>query len=449
MMNDVLKDTASHKREPQEYDLVLGGNNPPPVDGVVLGGIEGVTSRLASDNIQSQISALSEALNYSEAGLDLVIEALSNYRREIRQNAYRLLQQKEDKKAKEAVSNYKFWSDFEYLNGCPFEHAKTFAHRKVEVYDPNIGIIDPANTAYFIKQATYGDFLKQSPDGKGFKNIETFRDKFNKFTQDLSIGNLEAFIGGYGFWNLNSSYEPDSLIANLFDICAKIPNLKALFIGDIEDREMMISDIPQSDLSPILAVYPHLEFLHLRGGKRLQFSPGYLDKHNNLKVIRIESGGLPREAINGLCALDLPALEYLELWMGTPEYGGNSTIEDLMPIITGEAFPNLKYLGLRNAEYTDEIALEIVKSPLIERLIELDLSLGTLGIEGGEALSNCSAVNELDTLNVSYNWLVRNCHYAPKLLTLDCELIAEGQKAYNPDPDSSYYHHHRYCRVRE
>ena len=87
---------------PKKYDLVLGGSNP-PLDGVVLGGIEGVKSRLASDNIQSQISALSEAFNYGEAGLDLVIDALSNYKREVRKNAYRLLQQRDEKKAKEAV----------------------------------------------------------------------------------------------------------------------------------------------------------------------------------------------------------------------------------------------------------------------------------------------------------------------------------------------------------
>lgn len=56
----------NNERNPKEYDLVLGGHNTPPIDGVVLGGIEGVKSRLASDNIQSQISALSEALNYEE-----------------------------------------------------------------------------------------------------------------------------------------------------------------------------------------------------------------------------------------------------------------------------------------------------------------------------------------------------------------------------------------------
>ena len=59
-MNDVLKDdaklvpwhTASHKsKRPKEYDLVLGGNNSPPVDGLVLGGKTGILRRLRSGDI--------------------------------------------------------------------------------------------------------------------------------------------------------------------------------------------------------------------------------------------------------------------------------------------------------------------------------------------------------------------------------------------------------------
>ena len=426
-------------KKPQEYDAVLGGNNPPPIDGVVLGGIEGVKHRLVSDNIQSQINALSEALNYDDIGLDLVIDALSNYKREIRQNAYRLLQQRGENKAQQAVNNYKFWSDFEYLNGLPNSHAETFAHREVEDFDPEIGIDDPIYTAYALRQPSYswrGE--KQEPISK----------KFDLLLEDPQASELETLV--FGFWDYWSS----SIIVNpLFDVSEKLTNLKALFIGDIKDQEMMISSIQQCDISPILAMYPKLEILHIRGGRDLEFSSELCDRHNKLKTIRIESGGLPRKAINDLCALDLPALEYLELWMGTDEYGGTSTIEDLVPIIKGDAFPNLKYLGLRNAEYTDEIVSELVKSPLINRLIELDLSLGTLGIEGAEALLNCPAINELDTLNISKNWLANFPEIINQLLQLDCEVIIEGQDSYDPnqqfEDEDVAYEYRRYCSVRE
>ncbi len=34
-------------KQPRQYDLVLGENNPPPTDGLVLGGINGLTLRTA------------------------------------------------------------------------------------------------------------------------------------------------------------------------------------------------------------------------------------------------------------------------------------------------------------------------------------------------------------------------------------------------------------------
>ncbi|MEL6459182.1 MAG: hypothetical protein AAFX46_18070 [Cyanobacteria bacterium J06636_27] len=63
------------------YDAVLGGENPPLPDSVVLGGIEGVKRRFASKVVEVRIAALRDALNYGDAGLDLVIEAFAyNYR---------------------------------------------------------------------------------------------------------------------------------------------------------------------------------------------------------------------------------------------------------------------------------------------------------------------------------------------------------------------------------
>lgn len=43
---------SKNPNQPREYDAVLGGKTPPPVDGVVLGGLEGVKRRLNSNNIQ-------------------------------------------------------------------------------------------------------------------------------------------------------------------------------------------------------------------------------------------------------------------------------------------------------------------------------------------------------------------------------------------------------------
>lgn len=62
------------ENQPREYDVVLGGGNQAPVDGVVLGGIEGIKRRWETANIQQKTIALSEALKYGDAGLDFVIQ---------------------------------------------------------------------------------------------------------------------------------------------------------------------------------------------------------------------------------------------------------------------------------------------------------------------------------------------------------------------------------------
>ena len=33
---------TNNQNQPREYDAVLGGQSPPPVEGAILGGIEGV-----------------------------------------------------------------------------------------------------------------------------------------------------------------------------------------------------------------------------------------------------------------------------------------------------------------------------------------------------------------------------------------------------------------------
>lgn len=62
--------------EPREWDAVAGGKVSPPVGGAVLGGLGGIRSRLASQNLEAKISAVSEACNYGEAGFDLLVELM-------------------------------------------------------------------------------------------------------------------------------------------------------------------------------------------------------------------------------------------------------------------------------------------------------------------------------------------------------------------------------------
>ena len=109
--------------------------------------------------------------------------------------------------------------------------------------------------------------------------------------------------------------------------------------------------------------------------------------------------------IRSICTSNLPNLEYLELWLGTADYGANTSVADLQPILSGKLFPRLKYLGFRNSELADEIAAVAANSPIIQRIETLDLSLGTLSDEGAKALLQLPPSPTLKNLNLHYNYI--------------------------------------------
>ncbi|MEH2327420.1 MAG: hypothetical protein V7K32_28460 [Nostoc sp.] len=235
----------------------------------------------------------------------------------------------------------------------------------------------------------------------------------------------------------------------------ELKNLKAVYVGDMHDYEYKTSDAQLSNMSPLLKAYPKLEVLQVRGfgyhsDCGLAFEPL---RHEHLKSLILETGYmLCNKIIDQICQLDLPEVEYLELWLGNDEnysqrlyyqdeneedFRSNiaySSLSNLIPIISGKAFPKLKYLGLRSASYSDAIAKTIVESTLLEKLLVLDISMGTLTEQGAEALFNCPKINQLHTLNVSMNFL--STTMIEKLSNLKCRVVAE------PQADSAEYRYY-------
>jgi hypothetical protein len=119
----------------------------------------------------------------------------------------------------------------------------------------------------------------------------------------------------------------------------------------------------------------------------------------------IETGGLPAVVVRQVAAAELPELTHLELWLGDSNYGADWQFEDLAPILAGDRFPKLEVLGLRNSERADEVAAAVARSPILERLRVLDLSMGNLGDEGGRALLASLGVRRLDRLDLHHHYL--------------------------------------------
>lgn len=418
----------AENQQPGKYDAVLGGKNPPPVTGVVLGGIEGVKRRLSNPVVDVKIAALTDALKYEEAGLDLVIQALQNKSKRLERHAYKLLKKRKETQVKQALEHYQPWYIFERsqeYSGYDGLHLEKFANRQIVEFDSEVGITNPKNIAYKILS--------------NYDSTASITEKLTSFLQDSQVNKLEALV--IGEWGESCSDDSSEIVNALVDAKDKLSNLKAIFIGDIESMECEISWIRQSDISPILRAYPKLEILQVRGGEGLQFSSPV--RHNKLQALIVETGGLSSETVTQICNMNLPELEHLELWFGTEEYGGDCLIENVKPIINDLIFPNLNYLGLCNSEFSDDIAEAIVKSPLLETISVLDLSLGNLTDKGTEYLVNCAAVNDIDILILTDNYLSKEM--VIKLSKLDCQVFANYQEEAEYYDDEEY----RYCSVTE
>ena len=111
--NSRLKKLMTDKpNQPREDDAVLGEQAPPPVNAVILGGIEGVKKRLRSKDEKVRIAALHDALNYGDEGLDLLLKALGSESNKLALIAYFLLQERRELKFKDRLKNYLPWFKF-------------------------------------------------------------------------------------------------------------------------------------------------------------------------------------------------------------------------------------------------------------------------------------------------------------------------------------------------
>jgi hypothetical protein len=330
------------------------------------------------------------------------------------------------------LKNKIFWHSCEYLNSSDYYYAtKIFANREIVNFEAGMTSLNPKKTAYAIRADYWEDF----------------EEVWNQFL----ISNISSEVKAIVFSVFDCETQISDLIANSHK---RLVKLKYVFFGD-SNGTISISMQPQEDVTSLLLAYQKLEVLHVRMSNWLCYRTGEMMndglnfcqplKHSKLKVLRIESGGLGRQVLIDLNQLDLPNLQYLELCLGDPQYGGNSSIGDLISIISGEKFPKLKYLGLRNCMYTDEIAFELSKIAIPYNLIELDLSMGTLADEGLLALLQSSNIDRIGVLNVSQNFISERfiSKELPKL-KISCQLIIGDQRCSKYTNSSD-----RYCVVSE
>ncbi|MGP4086577.1 STM4015 family protein [Streptomyces sp. KR55] len=229
---------------------------------------------------------------------------------------------------------------------------------------------------------------------------EGFGDLWKRFLDSVDPTGVRAIVVGQ--WGEPYDNDSSGIVQRLVDARDRLTALRAVFIGDLEMEEAEISWIEQSDVTPVLEAYPLLEEFGIRGGTGLRF-PAV--RHKHLRTLCFEAGGLPGEVVRGVAASELPALEYLEMWLGVEEYGGDTTVADLAPLLAGGRFPALRHLGLQDSELQDEIAAAVASAPVVAQLESLSLSMGTLTDTGAEALLQGQLLTHLKRLDLHHHFL--------------------------------------------
>jgi hypothetical protein len=224
---------------------------------------------------------------------------------------------------------------------------------------------------------------------------------------DVFLAALDGLIAAFGpavaalvVGQWGTAYEEPPPVEEMVARAGSLPNLRALFLGEMTFEECEVSWIGQDDVTRFLTAFPRLTHLSNRGSTDFTAVTSPV-----LESLVLESGGLPAATVRAVGASDLPALTHLELWLGTGDYGGDSGVDDLAEILGGARLPALRYLGFRNAEHADEVAAAVASAPIVARLEVLDLSMGTLGDDGARALLGGQPLTHLRRLDLHRHYL--------------------------------------------
>jgi hypothetical protein len=125
-----------------------------------------------------------------------------------------------------------------------------------------------------------------------------------------------------------------------------------------------------------------------------------------LETLVVETCAMTKQRLDAILRAKLPSLTRLELWFGGTDRDAGATLDDLAPLLDGKVFPKVTHLGLKNLDFTGELAQRLYESRIAPRLAALDLSMGTFDdAYVTDFYAHGRAFKKLEVLDVSDNFL--------------------------------------------
>ena len=250
------------ENQPREYDAVLGGGNQPPVDGVVLGGIEGIKRRWKTANVQQKIVALSEALKYGDAGLYFVIQVWQNEIGKVSFAAYTLLREREEAKVKQALQEYNPWLKMDCIHTLQGVDTRCIA-----INSNGKVFFDGSNSINTFDLHT-GEVKATSMNYVNLGNILISPNEKNIITR----GGTAYYSSGIKVWDLQTEEHLlflDENSENIFSLAIS-PDESTLFSG-------------------VNYPYTGISMWNLETGKRIKTLPGH--SNHGVQALAVSSDG--------------------------------------------------------------------------------------------------------------------------------------------------------------
>ncbi|MFT3692673.1 MAG: hypothetical protein QM831_06000 [Kofleriaceae bacterium] len=186
------------------------------------------------------------------------------------------------------------------------------------------------------------------------------------------------------------------------------------------------------DLSRLVEALPDLRSLVVEGSQ-IEFARR--PESDSLERLVLRTAGLPYDALGGVVAMRTPKLKELEVWFGRRLDNNPPAWNRIAALIARRDLPELRTLGLRNAEFSLAIAQTIVEAPLLRQLKVLDLSLGVLSSSDAYYLVRSrDRLRHLARLDISHNYV--SPARVAEIRTAVADVRADGQIHFSPADDT-------------